>query len=79
MFSEGATMASEIGQIPIDGGEFLKFLIAVREIAERFDQAEARLAQIEYECTKGSWSGFIDRLGGPSAVAMRFAGEVSTV
>ena len=33
--SEGATMASSVGYIPDDGGTFLPFLIALREILER--------------------------------------------
>lgn len=32
---QGASMASSIGQIPLDGGEFLPFLINVRKIIER--------------------------------------------
>jgi hypothetical protein len=37
---EGASMASEIGAIPRDGGDYLPFLIAVRKISE----AEATIA-----------------------------------
>jgi len=32
--NEGATMASEVGAIPRDGGDYLPFLIAVRTISE---------------------------------------------
>jgi hypothetical protein len=32
--NEGASMASEIGPIPADGGDYLPFLIAVRAISE---------------------------------------------
>jgi hypothetical protein len=32
--SRGATMASEVGQIPADGGDYLPFLKAVRSISE---------------------------------------------
>lgn len=32
--SEGASMASEVGAIPRDGGDYLPFLIAVRKISE---------------------------------------------
>lgn len=31
-FSKGATMASEIGQIPRDGGDYLRFLLTVKTI-----------------------------------------------
>lgn len=33
-FDEGATMASEVGAIPRDGGDYLPFLTAVRTISE---------------------------------------------
>ena len=34
VFKEGATMASDVGQIPTDGGDFLPYLIDIRKILE---------------------------------------------
>lgn len=34
LIAVGATMASEIGQVPLDGGDYYHYLLAVREIVE---------------------------------------------
>lgn len=38
-----STMASPVGQIPQDGGEFLPFLIKYREIVESVDNGDSEL------------------------------------
>lgn len=42
----GATMASEVGPIPRDGGDYYHFLVAVREIAEGEGAIESKLGRI---------------------------------
>lgn len=69
-------MASEIGPIPLHGGDFLRFLLIVREIAES-RTGQKRWDLIKSECQRDSWSPFIQRLGGPSGVADRLIGRIS--
>lgn len=51
-------MASEIGYIPSDGGDYLLFLIAVREIVESHDTAEQRIGNLEKLASSEKWRGF---------------------
>lgn len=51
-------MASEIGPIPIDGGDYLKFLIAVREILESVNSIDDRLASLAAEVDRSKWACF---------------------
>lgn len=53
-----AQMASSIGPIPFDGGDYLKFLIAVREIVELANSIEDRLARLYIEVSKSQWTQF---------------------
>lgn len=53
MFREGATMSSDIGPIPSDGGDYLPFLIAVRTITEgsgSISNKEEALRRLSKEC-----------------------------
>lgn len=64
--------ASDIGQIPADGGDYLKFLIAVREIVESPSPAEERLAALKEELRRPEWADFCRKLGGKQAVFDKF-------
>ncbi|WP_244861856.1 hypothetical protein [Pseudomonas sp. Ost2] len=69
LFENGATMASEIGQIPISGGDFLRFLLIIREALEGLgcDKRDAVLSAAKSE----SWAPIVQKLGGPEMVANR--------
>lgn len=68
----GRTMASEVGYIPEDGGEYLQFLLAVREVVEFPGAVSDRLASLRTELAKPEWGEFISKLGGQEAVYARF-------
>lgn len=51
-------IASEIGPIPTDGGDYLKFLITVREILESANSIDDRLASLIGEVGQPQWSMF---------------------
>ncbi|RDL17093.1 hypothetical protein D884_03156 [Pseudomonas sp. URMO17WK12:I10] len=54
VFSVGATMASEIGQIDADGGDYLRFLLTVKAIGSlRIPIAEKRRQLSEVERMRG--------------------------
>lgn len=54
VFSAGATMASEIGQIDTDGGDYLRFLLTVKAIGKlRIPIAEKRRLLSEVERMRG--------------------------
>ena len=54
----GDWIASEIGPIPTDGGDYLKFLVAVREILESKNSINYRLASLVGEVGKPQWAMF---------------------
>ena len=66
------TSASEIGQIPIDGGEFLNFLILIRKIVEADLSVEDRLMFLREELRKPEWREICIKLGGNQNVSERF-------
>lgn len=68
----GWTMASEVGYIPADGGQYLQFLIAVRAVVEAPGTVPERLAQLRGELAKAEWSEFIAKLDGREAIYARF-------
>jgi hypothetical protein len=74
-------MASTIGPIPNDGGDFLKFLIVVREIVESDRTVEARACRLHEELTRTFWCKFVSALGGdPSQlVSMFFPYTIDTI
>lgn len=64
------TMASDIGQIPKDGGEYLKFLIAVRKIVEAHDPIDHRIKELREMPMEDNWKLFVSRYG-PSHISER--------
>jgi len=66
------TMASDIGQIPRDGGDYLKFLLKVRSIVETYEAIEVREENLRTELLKKEWSGFCKNLPGKGAILGRF-------
>lgn len=69
---KGLTMASSIGEIPTDGGEFLKFLKAVRIIVEKPLPVVDRLSALRSELNNPNWSEFVQKLGGRQAIYDEF-------
>jgi len=67
-----STMASDVGQIPVDGGDYLKFLIRVREIVEQRDPVESRKRALSEELRNPQWGKFIRKLGGKQAIQNSF-------
>lgn len=55
------TMASDIGPIHADGGEYLHFLLAVRRIVEPVTPINERVAELRAELTKPRWQDFVTR------------------
>ena len=66
------TMASDVGPIPSDGGDYLKFLIAIRDIVERKNSVTKRLAELNAEMENGKWNVFVQKLGGKQAITDYF-------
>ncbi len=56
-------MASPIGPIPLDGGAYLKFLIAVRSAAEAQGTIQQRRELITAELARPQWEQFIAHPG----------------
>jgi len=69
LFEYEATMASEIGQIPLNGGDFLRFLLTIREAVESRDTGK-HAAALSVASSR-SWESIVERLGGAHNVAMR--------
>ncbi|PWB21346.1 hypothetical protein [Comamonas sp. JNW] len=65
------TCASEIGQVPSDGGDFLKFLIAIRNIKETAEPAPVQESILRAELGKPDWSVFVLKLGGTDRIIKR--------
>ena len=65
-------MASDIGQIPRDGGDYLKFLLKVREIIEELSPIEVRRTRLREELRNPAWAYFCRKLGGKQAVVNQF-------
>lgn len=61
-------MASSIGQISQDGGDYLPFLIAVREIVESDDSIESRIKRLSEMPMVGNWQMIVNRHG-PSHIS----------
>ncbi len=64
-------MASEIGQIPVTGGDFLRFLLVIRSAVESAKTGKHAVA-LEV-ANDDRWSAIVDKLGGAQSVAMRLA------
>lgn len=65
------TCASEIGQVPRDGGDFLKFLIAVRSIAESAGTGKSLESMVRTEISSPKWNEFVMKLGGAERIIKR--------
>lgn len=69
LFEYEATMASEVGQIPVSGGDFLRFLLTIREAVESRDSGKHAAALAV--ATNKTWEDIVEKLGGAHSVAMR--------
>lgn len=69
---QNKTMASSVGQIPVDGGEYLKFLLRVRAIVETDCPIEERRASLREELRRQEWQDFCIKLGGNQNVSDQF-------
>ena len=63
------TMASDIGQIPQDGGEYIKFLIAVRKIVESHDLVDSRIRRLREMPLTKDWETYVNKHGRPSHIS----------
>lgn len=66
------SIASDIGPIPCDGGEYLKFLLKVRRAVEGEGRSEDRLLRLREELSDPSWATYCRRLGGKRAICDKF-------
>jgi hypothetical protein len=69
--SEGATMSSDIGYVPSDGGDLLPFLIGVREIVETELPIDQRRKQLFKLLKNTEWSETVSLYGGDASIADR--------
>lgn len=69
---DGKTTVSDIGQIPIDGGDYLKFLLKVRKIVEHTESVESRKVKLSAELSRPEYASFLRKLGGKKAIASKF-------
>lgn len=67
-----STRASDIGQVPADGGEYLKFLLAVRRIVENAESISVRIGRLRQLLCDSRWSVFVEKLGGEKTIVDRF-------
>lgn len=65
------TMASDIGPIATDGGDYLKFLIEVRKVVETDEGIEDRRKKLARALTNPAWREFIQSLKGNDAILNR--------
>lgn len=71
IFEYEATMASEIGQIPVSGGDFLRFLLTIREAVEGCEKGKYAAALAV--ANDRLWASIVEKLGGVESVAMRLS------
>lgn len=67
-----SSMASDIGQIPCDGGDYLKFLLKVRAIVEGNESIKSRKMLLRDELRNPDWASFCRKLGGKQAIQNLF-------
>lgn len=65
-------MASDVGQIPVDGGAYLKLLIGLREVVESESPVEQRRQALRGELRKPEWAEYCARLGGKQTMCDQF-------
>lgn len=74
------TMASSIGQIQNDGGNFLPFLIAVRTIVESHDSIESRIKLLREMPITDDLQIYVDKLWGiDHIIGIFFPSFISTI
>lgn len=66
------TMASDVGSIPSDGGDYLKFLIEVRQVVEGTGSVEFRREALGRVLAKPVWERFVLALQGANVIQNRF-------
>lgn len=69
------TCASDIGQIPQAGGEYLKFLIEVRKIVELDESIENRIEKLREMPMVSDWKTYVEKHGGIETISGRFFPE----
>lgn len=75
-----ATMSSDVGMIPRDGGDYLKFLLSARGAAEGTGAIEDRRAAVARVLSDPAWRKWVQALGGGDAILNRlFPPFVSTI
>ncbi len=67
-----STMSSAVGYIPLDGGTFLPFLIAIRECVEQQISATEQCACLKEVLSQAKWSEYVQMLGGEQEIIRRF-------
>ena len=68
----GKTTASDIGQIPIDGGDYLTFLLELQKIVEKTEAVESRKAMLSMELSRPKYASFLRKLGGKKVIASKY-------
>ena len=68
----GKTTASDIGQISIDGGAHLTFLLEVRKIMEKTESVESRKPMLRIELSRPKYASFLRKLDGKKAIASKY-------
>lgn len=68
----GATVSSDIGPIPSDGGAYLKLLLAIRSVVERRDAASQRREDLNKVLSEAKWKAFVAKLGGRTTIINQF-------
>lgn len=66
------TMSSDVGPIPADGGDFLTFLMAVREAVETDGGIHDRITSLRGILRSPEWRKYVGKLGGQQAIVARF-------
>lgn len=67
-----SSMASQIGPIPSDGGDYLPFLLQVREVLECYDTIEERLSKLKVLAKSPEWRNHPGFRNGIDEIANRF-------
>lgn len=69
---QGSTRSSDIGPIPSNGGDYLKFLLHIREIVEAPTSVESRRSKLRGVDLPPEWKSFSESHGGLSAICDYF-------
>lgn len=68
----GAAMSSIVGPIPYDGGDFMPFLISVREVVEVDAPVEGRRKNLHELLDRTKWPYYVAALGGADKIIDHF-------